>query len=63
VCEGYAPTHTETNFALNAGAGVRWDINDLIFLKAMGGATWVDMSRGAGWPMFLEGTFVLGFKL
>ena len=57
------PTHTETNFALNAGAGFRWDISDRFFLKVMGGATWVDMSGDAGWPAFLEGTFVLGLKL
>lgn len=63
VCEGYAPTHTETSFALNAGAGFRWDINDRFFLKAMGGATWVNMSAASQWPMFVEGTLALGFKL
>jgi hypothetical protein len=62
VCEGFVPTHTETSFALNAGAGIRWDISDFVFVKAFGGATWVDVSRGSGWPMFIEGTFVLGLK-
>jgi len=63
VCEGYVPTHTETSFSLNAGAGLRWDINDRFFLKVLGGLTWVDMSRGAGWPRFLEGTLVVGARL
>lgn len=63
VCEGYAPTHTETCFALNAGAGLRWDINDFVFIKALGGATWVDMSGGAGWPVFVEASFLIGVKL
>jgi hypothetical protein len=62
VCEGYVQTHTETDFALNAGGGFRWDINDWFFLKTFGGATWVDMSGDAGWPMFIEGTFALGIK-
>jgi len=63
VCQGFAQTHTETSFAMNAGAGLRWDINDRFFLKALGGATWVDMSSGADWPMFVEASLALGIKL
>jgi hypothetical protein len=48
---------------MNAGAGLRWDINDRLFLKALGGATWVDMSSGADWPMFVEASLALGIKL
>ena len=34
VCEGSTPTYTETWFTGNAAAGVRWDVNELFFMKA-----------------------------
>jgi opacity protein-like surface antigen len=62
VCTGYVETYSELNFAANAGAGLRWDINDALFLKAQALMTWVNMGRGAGWPHQLQVTAAFGAK-
>ncbi len=61
VCEGYTPTHTETWFTANAAAGIRWDINESLFLKASVGANWI--GADADWITAMEGMFVFGWKL
>ena len=63
VCTGYVDTYNEFDFAANAGAGLRWDITDTLFLKAQGLVNWVDMGRGAGWTPQFQATFVFGAKL
>ncbi len=60
VCEGSTPTYTETWFTGNAAVGVRWDVNELFFMKASFGANW--MAADASWITALEGMFVAGWK-
>jgi hypothetical protein len=60
VCTYYVPTHTETFFTLDAFAGLRWDINEVMFVKFWGGAAWMDVGRGAGWPAVWQGAFSIG---
>jgi hypothetical protein len=62
VCTGYTPTHTDTYFTLNSQAGVRWEINEFVFAKVWGGATWLNVGQGAGWPANLQASFALGLK-
>ena len=62
VCTGYTPTHTDTYFTLNAQAGLRWDVNDFVFAKVWGGASWLNVGRGAGWPANLQANLALGLK-
>jgi opacity protein-like surface antigen len=48
VCYQTKPSAWETDFAWNAGAGLRWNINDNLFVKATAGATG---SEAADLPM------------
>lgn len=60
VCEGYTPTRTEWWFTGNASAGLRWDINDTVFLRASGGMSW--MAADAEWVSAVEAMFAVGWK-
>ena len=54
------PTYTDTFFTLNAAVGLRWDINESMFMKAEGSAEWIEMS--GDWVQSLRATLALGFK-
>ena len=41
-CRTYANTFDETAFSYNLGLGLRWDVNDAIFLKVAYIQQWVD---------------------
>lgn len=58
--DAYTPTHTETWFTANAAAGVRWDINERVFLKVSVGANW--MNASADWLTAIEGMVAAGWK-
>ena len=60
VCEGYTPTHTATWFTVNALAGVRWDINERVFLRVSAGANW--LNTDADWITSIEGVVAVGWK-
>lgn len=62
VCTGYVETYDEFDLALNAGAGLRWDISDHLFMKAQALVNWIDMGNGANWPHQLEITCHFGAK-
>lgn len=56
----YQPTFTETFFTLNAAVGLRWDVNESIFMKAEGSAEWIEMS--GDWIQSIRATLAVGFK-
>jgi opacity protein-like surface antigen len=62
VCTGYVETYSEFDFAANAGGGLRWDINDNLFIQAQALVNWVDMGNGANWPHHLQAMLLFGGK-
>jgi hypothetical protein len=60
VCTDVTPTHTDVWFTANAAAGVRWDINENLFLRASAGANW--LNANADWLTAIEGMFAVGWK-
>ncbi len=61
VCTSSTPTAWETDFTWNAGAGVRWNVTDNFFVKAMAGANWLEYSGGDGISTQIEGIFSIGW--
>ncbi len=61
VCGTGYPTAWETDFTWNVGAGVRWNITDQLFIKAMGGATWLEYSGSRGITTQIEAIFSIGW--
>jgi hypothetical protein len=61
VCTGSTPTHTTTWFTANAAAGLRWDINDSLFLRLYGGVNWLNAE--AEWISVIEGMLAFGWKI
>ena len=51
----------QTDFTWNAAAGFRWNITDNLFVKAMGGATWLEYSGSHGVTTQIEGIFCIGW--
>jgi opacity protein-like surface antigen len=51
----------ETDFTWNAGAGIRWNITDNLFVKAEGGATWLEYSSAHGITTQIEARFAIGW--
>ena len=50
----------QTDFTWNAGAGIRWNITDNLFVKVTGGATWLEYSGAHGVTTQIEGIFAIG---
>jgi hypothetical protein len=61
-CTEVIPTYNATEFALSGGGGVRWDISSRIFLKGIGGVTWVNMGSGSGWSPIVRAGIEIGGK-
>jgi opacity protein-like surface antigen len=53
---------SETDPTFNGTAGLRWDINDRVFMKAYYRATFTHFKDADGLAMFNGGGVVLGFK-
>jgi opacity protein-like surface antigen len=60
VCYSGQPHAWQTDFTWNAGAGFRWNITDRWFIKATGGATWLDYGGAHGITTQIEGIFAIG---
>jgi hypothetical protein len=52
----------ETDFTWNASAGFRWNITDNLFIKAVGGANWLEYSGAHGITTQIEGIFSIGWS-
>jgi opacity protein-like surface antigen len=61
VCTYDQPTYSEIDFTWNVGAGVRWNVTDHFFIKATGGANWLQYSGANGITTQIEGIFALGW--
>ncbi len=55
------PYAWQTDFTWNVAAGFRWNITDNLFIKAMGGATWLEYSGSHGVTTQIEGIFSIGW--
>ncbi len=55
------PHASDTEFTWNAGAGFRWNITDSLFIKAMGGANWLEYGGAKGVTTQIEGIFSIGW--
>jgi opacity protein-like surface antigen len=51
----------ETDFTWNVGVGFRWNVTDNFFIKAMGGAQWLQYSGANSITTQIEGFFVIGW--
>jgi opacity protein-like surface antigen len=51
----------ETDFTWNVGVGFRWNVTDNFFIKAMGGAQWLQYSGANNITTQIEGFFVIGW--
>ena len=61
VCFSDRPHAYTTDFTWNAGAGFRWNVTDNFFIKAVGGANWVDYYNANGITTQIEGIFSIGW--
>ncbi len=61
ICESGHPYAWETDFTWNVGAGFRWNITDNLFVKATGGANWLEYSGAHGVTTQIEGIFAIGW--
>jgi opacity protein-like surface antigen len=50
----------QTDFTWNVGAGFRWNITDNLFIRASGGATWLEYEGAHGTTTQIEGIFAIG---
>lgn len=55
VCGYVQPIYDEFDFTMNAGGGLRWDINDHLFLKAFAGVNWINFRHSGFEPAFQAG--------
>ena len=46
ICNTYTPTKTQTAFSYTAGAGVRFDINQIFSVQGSYNRMWIDYSKG-----------------
>lgn len=52
----------ETDFTWNVGGGVRWDVTDHLFVKAIAGANWLEYRGASGITTQIEGIFSIGWR-
>jgi opacity protein-like surface antigen len=62
VCSGYQPTYNKTEFSYGASLGLRYDVNDSMFLRGLVGDQWIDYSNASGTPDFVNYRFDVGFN-
>lgn len=61
VCQTSSAQAWETDFTWNAGGGFRWNITDNLFVKVIGGATWLQYAGASGITTQIEGIFSIGW--
>ena len=62
TCTTVISSYANTYWAVNAGAGLRWDIGDRLFLKASAIVQWVDTHNASDWNDYTRYTFTFGLK-
>jgi opacity protein-like surface antigen len=61
-CGSYVPTKTAYYVSYSGGLGLRWDMNQSIFLRGLAIRQWVDVGGSVGQPWFDQYRFDVGFK-
>ena len=61
ICDVHHPYAWETDFTWNVGAGIRWSITDDFFIKATGGAQWLEYGGARGITTQIEGILAVGW--
>jgi len=61
ICDTYIPTKTTTEFNYAALLGLRFDINNKVFLKASAGKNWLNSSHATSTPDITTYKFDIGF--
>jgi opacity protein-like surface antigen len=61
ICQTGHAHAWETDFTWNVGAGIRWNITDQLFIKATGGAQWLEYGGAKGVTTQIEGIFAIGW--
>lgn len=61
-CDTSTPTHSDSYFSYNVGAGLRWDSRENIFLRAMVAEQWLDVGGSVGSPSMTQVRVDLGFR-
>jgi opacity protein-like surface antigen len=61
-CGTVVPTKTETYFTYSAGAGLRWDLPQSFFLRALAARQWLDVGGDIGTPDVTQYRIDLGFR-
>lgn len=61
-CGSVVPTKDETDFSYGVGAGVRWDVTELFFMRGVVNKNWIQASGDIGTPGFLSYGLDLGLR-
>jgi hypothetical protein len=61
ICSGYQSTYATTKFGYGGSLGLRFELNDMLFLRGSVGKQWIDSSSASGTPSFTNYRFDLGF--
>jgi opacity protein-like surface antigen len=61
-CGAYTPTRTAYEVSYNAGAGVRWEVDRNIFLRALANRMWLDVGGSLGTTWVDQYRIDIGFK-
>jgi len=60
ICDSYVPTKTTTEFSYGAVLGLRFDVNDKLFLRGSAGKQWIDFSHTSSTPDLTAFRFDIG---
>lgn len=60
ICDYYQRTYADWRFGYNVGAGVRWDINQDMYMKANVTEEWLNLSRSVGSPSITKASLEFG---
>ncbi len=59
----YDDYYSETDFTWNVGAGIRWNITDSLFIKATGGAQWLQYQDAKNVTTQIEASLAIGLTI
>lgn len=61
ICSSFQPTYGATEFTYGGSLGVRYDVNNTLFLRGLVGKQWLDVSTANGTPDFTSYRVDIGF--
>lgn len=60
ICSSYQPTYAKTEFSYGGSLGVRYDLNDTVFMRGSVNKQWLDISQATSTPAFTSYRFDIG---